>query len=172
LCFVLAGCGGACGGGEEAARTSAEQSSSPAAEPPAPASPAELAPVLDAYETLCASLAEGNVERLFEQSATLEAAASQAAAGAPEAQKRHLEELATAAARLAETPRGDVTEARRSFGEVSRHLVALTGVAPTLGEGLQVYTCERALGFQSWVQRRGDMRSPYTDDSCGSPATP
>lgn len=172
---VLAGCA-ACSN-EDTAPSAAGQEAPPANEATAPerslaAAQEKVAPVLDAYEALRASLAEGNVDRLFEQAATLESAASRAASDSPAGASTHFQDLATAAARLKEAPRGDVTEARRSFGEVSRHLLALTREVPSLDDGLDVYSCERAIGFQSWLQRGGEMRSPYTDDPCGAPAAP
>jgi hypothetical protein len=129
--------------------------------------PIDVAPTLAAYETLRSHLAAGEVDTLFEDAAALEQAATRAAADASEPDRTHLASLATAATRLKETPADDLDEARRSFGETSRHLIAFFRTRPEAREGLSTYECDRALGFSRWVQPAGPMGCPYADEACG-----
>lgn len=171
LALILA----ACGGEETSSEAIPAADPSPTepfeVAPPEPASPSlqAVAPVLSAYEDLRASLANGDTEQLFEKARLLEQVAGASGANLPRPQAELMNELATAATRLRETPAGDLPEARRSFGEVSRHLVALLEADDALASAHHIFACEDALGFPRWVQPvSAEMASPYTDEPCGT----
>lgn len=139
---------------------------SPPPEPEAVLATAAPAPtlspdVIDPYEEIRSDLAGGRLDGVWEAAGRLETGANAAAATATGGLEVHYEAIAEAAARLREAPRDDAEETRRSFGEVSRHLVALVRAEPALGEGLSVHECAAAIGYRKWVQRGGEAGNPY-----------
>lgn len=52
-------------------------------------------------------------------------------------------------------------EARRAYGELMRGVVAVASANERLREGLHVYACPMAEGFQKWVQTREGLHNPY-----------
>jgi hypothetical protein len=110
---------------------------------------------------------------VWEAAGRLERAAASAADASAEPRRTHYGAMSVAAARLREAPRDDAVEARRSYGEVSRHLVAMVHAEPELGRGLSVFECPMAVGYRKWVQRGegGTLSNPYMGTSmptCGN----
>jgi hypothetical protein len=167
LAFFLIGCGG-----EEPPSTAREARP---AEPEAPApAPVSTLPsdVIGPYEEIHAALVAGRLEPVWQAAGTLDAAARRETENAPPDLAPHWLALAEAAARLREAPRDDASEARRGFGELSRHIVALVHANEDFGRGLSVYSCPSALGYPKWAQR-GEMASPYAEqgsEPCGAPS--
>ena len=93
-----------------------------------------------------------------------------AATGANGDAKKHLEGLAVASKALAEGA-SDIDEARKGFGEVSRHVVALVASDAALKKGRHVFECSMAQGYGKWVQTEPDKKNPYMGKkmlACGS----
>ena len=72
-----------------------------------------------------------------------------------------LEDLSSAADRLARVERGDLDAAREAFGELSRALIALLSEDPSLQEGRYVYECPMVDGYKKWVQVSEGTSNPY-----------
>jgi hypothetical protein len=128
---------------------------------------------LGSYENIRASLVadDGEIATEAERLAT---AADAAKAGAPAAHAADLDAIATESRRLAELPSEDLDGARETFGEVSRHVVALLRREQSLAADLHVFVCPMASGFQKWVQPTDELSNPYMGSSmpqCGSPST-
>ena len=115
-----------------------------------------------AYEQVRAQLAQDSTEGLDAQAkqvaAALDAAAT-GAAGIPEPVTGALQRGSEAAGNLARA--ADADAARRPFGELSRELVALSGADPRLAEGLHIFKCPMAEGFQKWFQPSPKLENPY-----------
>jgi hypothetical protein len=123
------------------------------------------------YETLRAALARDAVaEAPSGASAIAKASRAAAGTGTPE-QKPRWEALAAAADKLQALPASDADAVRKGFGEVSRALVALLAADPALAEGLHVFKCPMAQGYQKWVQSDPKLANPYMGSqmlTCGS----
>ncbi len=140
-----------------------------AANEPAAATPAvtisadaktQIDRALSAYEHIRSELVEDRVA--FAESATLIATASTAAKPlVPEALKAHLEGMATQATALASMSTSDPEALRESFGDISRHLVALMRAAPSLQRGFHLFHCPMAQDYGNWVQRTEGISNPY-----------
>lgn len=64
----------------------------------------------------------------------------------------------------------EIADARLRFGDVSKYLVAIAGADPRAAEGLHVFKCPMADGFQKWFQRSPELANPYMGTSmleCG-----
>ena len=135
---------------------------------------AAVAPTLSAYEEIRAKLAEDDLSEAAAQADVLASAATKAEAGAPEALRGPLSNTAKAAEALAKAPTDDADAFRKRFGEVSRSVIALLAAAPPLQEGLYLFECPMAQGYQKWVQRSEAIENPYMGQKmlvCGSKAT-
>jgi Cu(I)/Ag(I) efflux system membrane fusion protein len=55
----------------------------------------------------------------------------------------------------------DVATARAAFGELSEVLVALAASDPRLEEGLHIFLCPMAKGYQKWFQPATELENPY-----------
>ncbi len=152
-------------------------SSEPTAAPPVPshafsdAALGELRAALAPYEQIRATLA-GDATAGLGPAATRVATALDAAhgdEGVPASVASVLESGATAARQLAEER--DLEGARQRFGEISGALVAAAEADPRLQQGLHVFRCPMAQGFQKWVQPSGTLENPYMGSrmlTCGS----
>jgi len=144
----------------------ASQSSVPAA------TRANIERAVTAYEAVREALADDRSD-VTAQSEALAEAARQGAVGAPEPLRRPLDDVASAADRLARVPSGDLDAAREAFGELSRALIALLSKDPSLQEGRHVYECPMAEGYKKWVQVSEGTSNPYMGSKmlqCGTEA--
>ncbi|MCB9637249.1 MAG: efflux RND transporter periplasmic adaptor subunit [Sandaracinus sp.] len=147
------------------------------AAPPTPphafseASLSELREGLRAYEQiramLAADTATGTRNASSRIATALDAAAAEADLPSP------LNEALSAGARAARDlpDAADVEPARACFGEVSRAFVAASEADPRLREGLHVFRCPMAQGFQKWIQPSATLENPYMGTrmlQCGS----
>ena len=81
---------------------------------------------------------------------------------------------ADAAEALSRAPVDDPDAVRKAFGEVSRSVVALLAAEPSLREGLNIFECSMAQGYQKWVQKTETIENPYMGSqmlACGTKAT-
>jgi Cu(I)/Ag(I) efflux system membrane fusion protein len=141
----------ACSKGQD--RSSA-QSSLPAA------TRARIDQVVSEYEVIREALAEDRGD-VGAPSRALADSARSAAETAPEPVRGPLEDLASAARRLAEVKSGDVGESRAAFGEVSRALISVLSSDASLQRGRHVYECPMAKGYKKWVQVSESKSNPY-----------
>lgn len=129
--------------------------------PPIPsATHASIDEALSAYEKIRKALTEDEADASAE-ALELAGAAKAAATTAPASLRGPLEELSAAAKRLGTLETDDLSEARAAFGEVSRAIVSLLSAAPSVQEGLHVYECPMAEGYEKWVQREEGASNPY-----------
>ena len=131
----------------------------------------ELREGLRGYEQIRAMLAADTASGAQNASSriatALDAAASDDGLPAP------LNEALIAGAHAARDLPGaaDVEAARACFGEVSRAFVAASEADPRLQEGLHVFRCPMAEGFQKWIQTSETLENPYMGTrmlQCGS----
>lgn len=127
---------------------------------PAPALDA-LRRALDAMERVRAELAADRVD--VAAPAREAAQALRAAQGAMPAARADVAGSVRAALAAAEqlAASSELTGARRTFGELSRHVIALAAADPRLQEGWHVFRCPMADGFRKWLQRSPDLENPY-----------
>ncbi|MBW2507616.1 MAG: DUF3347 domain-containing protein [Deltaproteobacteria bacterium] len=153
VCILAAATGSlcACSKGKDRA---ASQSSLPAA------TRASVEEAVSAYEAVREALADDRSD-VTAKSEALADAARRGAAGAPEPLRDPLEDLSSAADRLARVERGDLDAAREAFGELSRALIALLSEDPSLQEGRYVYECPMVDGYKKWVQVSEGTSNPY-----------
>jgi len=150
----------------------ADAPAEPTGAPPAMAqAPQPVRTAFAKYEALRAALARDAVGEARPGAEALGAAARSAAtAGKPE-QKAQWEALAAAADAMRALPPTDNDGVRKGFGEVSRALVAVLAADPSLAEGLHVFKCPMAQGYQKWVQSDSKLANPYMGTqmlTCGS----
>ncbi|MBX3250524.1 MAG: DUF3347 domain-containing protein [Myxococcales bacterium] len=149
----------------------------PAAAQPSPTDAAidGVRGVVEAYDAARAALAADRKDDVVTPARQLAERARRAATASEGALASSLASLAEEAARLGrEAPHADLTRARALFGEVSRHLVAALRSHPRLREGLVLYRCPMARGYQLWVQRRAGRENPYMGPNmltCGTDAS-
>lgn len=129
--------------------------------------------LLASYENVRARLANDDVTGLGDDLQKLETAATQAASAATSAAAAQaaLRSIAGAAKTLRDVNKSNADEVRRTFGELSRHLVALLVLAPRLQSGRFVFQCPMAQGYQKWVQTKSQVNNPYMGTrmlTCGS----
>jgi Cu(I)/Ag(I) efflux system membrane fusion protein len=153
VCFVFAACSK--GAPANTARPAdpvpmTEQSSTPDTGPQARS-------VLAAYERVRAQLAADDLKGAQEVARELDTSAQSAARAA--ATNTHFTAIASAAAKVAAS--SDITAARASFGEVSKHVVALIASDKSLAEGHHVFECPMVAGYNKWVQPSKDLQNPY-----------
>ncbi len=144
---------------------------------PATASPAAAtaakdptAAAIGQYESLRQLLADDSAD-VAAAATALSKAADKAAAGASPAERPHYEGLAKTAKELAKKSGGDIDAIRKSYGDVSRHLVALLVAVPALQKGLYLFECPMAEGYKKWVQPHAKLENPYMGKkmlACGS----
>lgn len=136
---------------------------------------ARIRAALGAYEQVRAKLARDSMQGLDAQATAIAAALASAAGMQPDLPPKVAAVFEKAGARahsLAEARELDA--ARASFGELSSQLLALLAVDPRLAEGLHVFSCPMAHGFQEWFQPSPQLENPYMGQkmlTCGVPAS-
>jgi hypothetical protein len=126
---------------------------------------------LAAYENVRAKLAKDDVTGIVADAGNLERASNEAAALATGSGQSVLKALSAAAKALKDINKSDADEVRKSFGEVSRRVVALIAAVPSLQRGRFVFSCPMAQGYQKWVQTKSQVDNPYMGThmlTCGS----
>jgi len=152
---------------------SKSEPAAPETQPPLPAVTLEgIEKAISSYEEIAKALAEdrGNVRV---QALTLAAAAQAASTTAPGALQKPLANLSAASQHLATLAVDDVAEARTAFGDVSQAMISLLSEAPSLQQGLHLFECPMAQGYQKWVQSDEAVSNPYMGSKmhqCGTPA--
>lgn len=127
---------------------------------------------LESYEQIRAKLAADDVAVLSD-AASLQRAATEAFGTAPAELMPHLDAAADAAERLKQLDAKDPKEIRRTFGEVSKAVVALMFADPTLRADRHLFECPMAPGYKKWVQVNEEISNPYMGAKmlqCGSSA--
>lgn len=125
-----------------------------------------------AYEKVRSLLAKDQVDGIDGQAAQAKASLETAASGEkdlPAPIRNEITEGAKAAERLGRA--NDAAQARESFGELSRHLVALAKADRRLTEGLQIFMCPMTKGYKKWFQSDDRLENPYMGQKmpeCGS----
>lgn len=126
---------------------------------------------LASYDNVRARLAKDDISGIVTDTANLQRAADEAAALTSGAGQSMLKSLAAAARALKDINKSNADEVRKSFGEVSRHVVTLLRAVPTLQAGRFVLHCPMAQGYQKWVQTKAQVDNPYMGTrmlTCGS----
>lgn len=124
-----------------------------------------------AYEAIRAQLAHDTIDGIADYARAIEQAVSEAgkgAVGAPPEVAKPLAQAAEEAKALAAAQ--DLKAARHPFGELSRQLVTLIERDPDLAQGMFLFKCTMAEGFQKWVQPSDEIENPYMGQSmsqCG-----
>ena len=135
-----------------------------------PAQPETVA-WISAYEGVRSLLVTDETQGLAEAFGKVEAPAREAAKTAASPAAKHLEDLADAAGRGREMPgEAQLNQARKAFGEMSRHLIAAIAAEPDLAVGRFVFECAMAKGYPKWVQASETVANPYMGaemPSCG-----
>jgi hypothetical protein len=144
--------------------------------PPKSNLPAESAARIDdtvaAYDVVRGALAEDRGDVRI-PATKLADAARLASESAPDGVRKALEELSSAAKRLARLDGTDLSAARESFGDVSRALISVLSSEPSLQQGRHVYECPMARGYTKWVQVSEGVSNPYMGSKmlqCGTEA--
>lgn len=156
--WILAACEG-----ENGSQGATDDSKRPLADKSAqaPARP-ELEAVLKSYEKLRALLAEGKTVGVPEAAVDVSAAAEKAGKDAPEVDREHLAKLAEAAGDVKEMKEVDLSKARKAFGEMSRHAIALVAARPSLAQGRYVFQCAMTReSYPKWIQTTAGVSNPY-----------
>lgn len=138
-----------------------------------PAVLAQAEQVLASYENVRDRLAKDDLAGIVPDLEKLEAAAAQGATLATNSAdaKNMLKAIGGASKSLREMDRSNADEARKSFGELSRHVVALLVAVPSLQAGRFVFQCPMAQGYGKWVQTTAQLANPYMGThmlACGS----
>lgn len=128
--------------------------------------------MLATYERVRAALAADDAIRAAAAAREIDSAAQAAASKAAPAGAPHFKEIAVNASALATAT--DLASARKSFGEVSRHLVTLLATDKALAQGKYVFECPMAKGYKKWVQTSESLENPYMGKqmlTCGGEST-
>lgn len=152
---------------------SSAQEASPGTQPISDDARLRIDEVLAAYDRIHARLASDQVAAVRDDAKTLEDAASAAALEAPQRLRDELRNVAESAAHLAKAPKDDAKKVRVAFGEVSRSVVALLSLEPTLRKDRHVFSCPMAQEYKKWVQASAEVSNPYMGQrmqTCGSNA--
>ncbi|MBI4509192.1 MAG: DUF3347 domain-containing protein [Deltaproteobacteria bacterium] len=181
LLLALAGMGAAAGCTSEksqpakAQATKAEAASEKAkAEAPSPSieesTRQSISDALAAYERIRALLAEDSMQGLAEAAERLASITSGLPKNLPESVRPHVDAIAAAAGKLKGNA-STLPDARSSFGELSRGVVALLSAEPSLAKGQHVFECGMAEGYKKWVQPSETLGNPYMGtkmQNCGT----
>jgi hypothetical protein len=126
--------------------------------------------ILDAYDAVHDGLAVDDLTRVRTAAIALEHEAERAADQAPAVLRDHLVAIGTHAKGLMTAT--TLLEARKTFGGLSRHTIALLDANPSLAAGRRVFECPMvADGFNRWIQTSPRVENPYFGtemSSCGS----
>jgi len=135
----------------------AQSASSPTAAQP---SVAEKRTALASYERIRSSLAIDAIGAVAVDAAALEREA-RAVAKADVAKSQAWTGVANAAKALHGMPKDDADAVRKSFGEVSKHLLGVLSEDVESAKGLHVFECPMAQGYKKWVQPAAKISNPY-----------
>lgn len=116
---------------------------------------------LSAYEAMRDALAKDEKKPIQDAANRLAKAARAASEDASGKTASELGEMTKAANGLAAKADADIEEIRKTFGELSRHLVRLVSENPDLQKGLHVFECPMAKGYKKWVQKSENLENPY-----------
>jgi Cu(I)/Ag(I) efflux system membrane fusion protein len=144
----------------------------PMTESSEPEANASVVAMLDAYEQVRATLASDDLAGSVAAARVIETSSAAAAGSATSASAPHYQEIGQHAKALATA--ADLKAARASFGEVSRHVVALLASDKSLTRGRHVFECPMVTGYRKWVQRSSEMANPYMGKkmlACGGETT-
>lgn len=149
-------------------------------EKPAPESPAYPAADKAAVDEVLAAYEEARVLFFTDKAEGIDAAAQKMAASAkkalgsaPDAAKPSLTGIADAATKLEAGMKEGIEPARKLYGDVSKHVVALLVAYPSLAEGRHAFECPMSPGYKKWVQTSDKLENPYMGQrmpSCGGEA--
>lgn len=170
ILFALAIITGACS--KNTATTTAPPVSDPIpmTEPTESRQPSAAGSILAAYERVRVLLAADEMQGVTDAAREIEAAAKTSAEAS--ATTPHFTAIASSAAKLAAA--SDLNGARDSFGEVSRHVIALVASDKALARGQFVFECPMVSGYKKWVQPSEDLQNPYMGKrmlACGGEST-
>jgi len=115
--------------------------------------------VLNAYEALRAQLASDAVSEVPALAERLERGAVEMARNAPPSLKPHAVALGASTRLLRETK--ELAKLRTGFGEVSRQLISILAIEPSLRRGRHVFECPMAQGYKKWIQPGSKLSNPY-----------
>jgi hypothetical protein len=115
--------------------------------------------VLSAYELLRAQLAADAVAEVPGLAERLERAATSMAKSGPAALQPQAVALAASSRLLRQTK--ELPKLREAFGEVSRQLVSILVIEPSLRRGRHVFECPMAQGYKKWIQTSTKLSNPY-----------
>jgi hypothetical protein len=128
--------------------------------------------VFASYEKLRALLAADKTEGVSKEAETLKLASQEAMKKAPSL-KVPLDALVSTTEQL-KVSEGKIEESRKEFGEVSKNIVALAVVEPSLQSGRFIFECPMAAGYQKWVQTNAEISNPHMGAKmlgCGTTST-
>jgi hypothetical protein len=123
------------------------------------------------YEAIRAALSKDAVTAVGADAAALARAGRSVSQQAKGAEQQHWAKLTDAAKNLADMPKADADAVRKAFGDVSKHLLGALSKDAALAEGLHVFECPMAQGYQKWVQPSPKLSNPYMGKSmpeCGT----
>jgi hypothetical protein len=115
--------------------------------------------VLNAYELLRAQLAADAVVEVPVLAERIERAATSMAKSGPAALQPQAVALAASARLLRQTK--ELPKLREAFGEVSRQLISILVIEPSLRRGRHVFECPMAQGYKKWIQTSDKLANPY-----------
>ncbi|MGD8316729.1 MAG: hypothetical protein PVH21_08005 [Myxococcales bacterium] len=138
-----------------------EPQAPPETQPTLPAVTLEgIEKAISAYEQIGEALSQDHAN-IQAEALALAGAAKTASMTAPQELKEPLDNLSDASQRMATLAVGDLAETRSAFGNVSQAMVSVLSAAPSLQQGLHVYQCPMADGYQKWVQSGEPAQNPY-----------
>lgn len=170
ILFALAILTGACSKNTATTTTPPVTDPIPMTEPTESREPSAAGSILTAYERVRVLLAADEMKGVPEAAREIEGSAK--AAGEASATTPHFAAIATGASKLAAA--SNLNAARDSFGEVSRHVIALLASDKALARGQFVFECPMVSGYKKWVQPSEDLQNPYMGKrmlACGGEST-
>lgn len=115
--------------------------------------------VLADYDRIQRALAADRLDGVAAAAMSLALAAKGLIPRVPVRLREPLNGLTSAAQQVAASTM--IADARRAFGDLSRHAIALVAEAPELGEGRRAFECTMASGYQKWIQSGPGIANPY-----------
>ncbi len=115
--------------------------------------------VLTAYELVRAQLAADAIVEVPGLAERLERGATSMARSAPASLQPRAVALGASARLLRESK--ELPKLREAFGEVSRQLVSIVVIEPSLRKGRHIFECPMAQGYKKWIQTSDKPSNPY-----------
>lgn len=169
LILLLTACSGersAESGGQTASTASATSTASPAtstaeavASLPADAQ-GPFRTVMLNYEAIHKALANDSTTGVVASATAAGAAARELEAASADPIRLMYTSIATEAEELA-ADAGDLTTARKNFGELSKAVISLLVAKPDLAKGRVVVECPMTSTYKKWLQTDEKVRNPY-----------